>query len=147
MTTTRLSDQDIEAIARQIAAQISGGRVSARAADAQPAPGGPAAARLPLGIYSTVDEAAKAAKAAQPVFAGLPLKQRGAILAAIRETMTANAEALAKSAHEETGLGRCEDKVVKNRLVTEKTPGLEDLSRAPSPATTACPSSSRHHSG
>ena len=42
--------------------------------------------------------------------------------------MMANAEALAKSAHEETGLGRYEDKVVKNRLVTEKTPGLEDLS-------------------
>ena len=41
--------------------------------------------------------------------------------------MLANAEALAKSAREETGLGRYEDKVVKNRLVTEKTPGLEDL--------------------
>ncbi|MCB1151227.1 aldehyde dehydrogenase EutE, partial [bacterium] len=27
----------------------------------------------------------------------------------------------------ETGLGRCEDKVVKNRLVTEKTPGCEEL--------------------
>ena len=39
----------------------------------------------------------------------------------------ANAEALAKSAREETGLGRFEDKVVKNRLVTERTPGLEDL--------------------
>ena len=28
---------------------------------------------------------------------------------------------------EETGLGRVEDKILKNRLVTEKTPGPEDL--------------------
>ena len=41
--------------------------------------------------------------------------------------MRENGAALAKAAHEETGLGRYEDKVVKNALVTEKTPGLEDL--------------------
>jgi len=39
----------------------------------------------------------------------------------------AQAAALARAAHEETGLGRVEDKVVKNLLVTQKTPGLEDL--------------------
>ena len=42
--------------------------------------------------------------------------------------MLANVEVLAKAAHDETGLGRYEDKVVKNRLVTERTPGLEELS-------------------
>ena len=120
---TRLTDQDIEAIARRIAGEISG-------ADATSATGGlkpPGSIYSSLGIYASVDEAARAAKAAQPVFAALTLKQRGAILAAIRAAMMANAEALAKSALEETGLGRYEDKVVKNRLVTEKTPGLEDL--------------------
>ena len=30
-------------------------------------------------------------------------------------------------AHEETGLGRAEDKTLKNLLVTNKTPGPEDL--------------------
>jgi hypothetical protein len=30
-------------------------------------------------------------------------------------------------AYEETGLGRYEDKILKNQLVTEKTPGTEDL--------------------
>ena len=34
---------------------------------------------------------------------------------------------LARLAHEETGLGRAEDKTVKNLLVTNKTPGPEDL--------------------
>ena len=30
-------------------------------------------------------------------------------------------------AHRETGIGRYEDKVIKNRLVTTKAPGPEDL--------------------
>jgi acyl-CoA reductase-like NAD-dependent aldehyde dehydrogenase len=120
---TRLTDQDIEAIARRIAGDISGRPAPAGGAGAA-APGTPGQAP---GIYASVDEAARAARAAQPVFAALTLKQRGAILAAIRAAMMANAEALATSALEETGLGRYEDKVVKNRLVTEKTPGLEDL--------------------
>ena len=41
--------------------------------------------------------------------------------------MLENAEVLAKAAHDETGYGRYEDKVVKNRLVTERTPGIEEL--------------------
>jgi acyl-CoA reductase-like NAD-dependent aldehyde dehydrogenase len=44
--------------------------------------------------------------------------------------MLSNCEALARAAWEETGLGRVEDKVVKNRLVAEKTPGIEDLAPA-----------------
>jgi aldehyde dehydrogenase len=41
--------------------------------------------------------------------------------------MLENAAVLAKAAHEETKLGRFEDKITKNLLVTEKTPGLEHL--------------------
>jgi len=41
--------------------------------------------------------------------------------------MLEHAEDLAGLAHSETGLGRVEDKVIKNRLVTEKTPGPEVL--------------------
>src|SRR5437016_5925550 len=49
------------------------------------------------------------------------------VVSAVRKTMLENAELLAKAAHDETGYGRYEDKVVKNRLVTEKTPGIEEL--------------------
>ncbi len=80
-----------------------------------------------MGVYSTVDEAVQAARAAQPRFVRLPLKTRAAIIGEIRRTMIEHAAVLAKAAHEETGLGRVEDKVVKNLLVTEKTPGIEDL--------------------
>ncbi|MCX6549604.1 MAG: aldehyde dehydrogenase family protein, partial [Acidobacteria bacterium] len=110
---TRLSDQDIEAIARTIAADLSG---KPRAADARQVSASPVQAPAAgVGIFATVDDAARAAKAAQPVFAALPIRTRAAILASIRATMRENAEALAKSAHEETGLGRYEDKIVKNR--------------------------------
>jgi acyl-CoA reductase-like NAD-dependent aldehyde dehydrogenase len=57
----------------------------------------------------------------------LPLKTRALIIANIRKTMMEHAAPLAKAAHTETGLGRFEDKITKNILVTEKTPGLEHL--------------------
>jgi acyl-CoA reductase-like NAD-dependent aldehyde dehydrogenase len=114
---TRLTDQEIDAIARRIAADIAG---RAESPSYVPQPQG-------LGIFATVNEAVQAASVAQPIFAALPLVQRARILEAMRRTMLENNEMLAKAAHSETGLGRWEDKVVKNRLVTERTPGLEDL--------------------
>jgi len=117
-----LSDREIDAIARRIVDDLSrgpGGRD-------QPAPQA-AAAGDRLGVFQDVDGAVRAAREAQPAFVRLPLAARARIIAAIRETMMAQAAALARAAHEETGLGRVEDKVVKNLLVTQKTPGLEDL--------------------
>jgi aldehyde dehydrogenase len=114
-----LTDRDIDAIARRIVADLRGG---------PPSPPPAAAPPLGTGVYTTVDDAVRAAQAAQPRFVRLPLATRARIIAAIRETMTEHASVLAKAAHEETGLGRVEDKVVKNLLVTQKTPGLEDLS-------------------
>jgi aldehyde dehydrogenase len=116
----RLTDQDVEAIARRIVADLQS---SAPAASRQ----APAPVARDLGVFATVDEAVQAAREAQPTFVALPLKVRARIIESIRQTMLENNEVLARAAHEETGLGRVEDKVVKNRLVTEKTPGLEEL--------------------
>ena len=41
--------------------------------------------------------------------------------------MREHGERAGREACEETGLGRYEDKILKNQLVTEKTPGTEDL--------------------
>lgn len=117
----RLSAQEIEDVARRIAADLGGPPQAA----GQPTV--PRAETGAAGAFATVDEAVRAAAQAQPVFAALPLKVRAAIIAAIRRTMLDGAEELARVAHQETGLGRVEDKVVKNRLVAEKTPGLEEL--------------------
>jgi len=117
--TTRLSDREIEAIARRIAGDL-----------AVPEAGKPTGTVVQpgaVGLFPSVDEAVAAAHVAQPSFVALPLATRARIIAAIRVAMLAAAEELARTAHRETGLGRVSDKVVKNRLVTEKTPGLEDL--------------------
>lgn len=130
---TRLTDREIDEIARRIAADLAQGAAPpSRAATAQFAPAqAPADSTVStihgLGIHVTVADAVQAAAAAQPRFAVLPLAQRAKIIESMRQTMRENCESLAKAAHDETGLGRYEDKVVKNRLVTEKTPGLEDL--------------------
>jgi aldehyde dehydrogenase len=119
----KLTETEIEAIARRIVADLEG-------RPPEPAPtgqSGPAIAGGGLGMFATVDEAVAAAAKTQPVFVALPLAQRARIIAAIRATMLDNLEALSRSAFAETGLGRVADKVVKNRLVTEKTPGLEEL--------------------
>ena len=121
---SRLSDQDIEAIAQKIAADI-GAQISGKTSEssappeAQPLEG--------MGLFSTVDEAVQAATEAFPVYSNLPMEKRDAIIASIRKVMMENAAALARAAHEETGLGRFEDKVVKNELVTTKTAGTEVL--------------------
>lgn len=115
-----LTDQEIETIARRIAADM------ARGGGLTPPP--PAVAHdAGLGIFTTVTDAVNAATIAQKEFVALKLEHRARILEAMRQSMRENGTALARAAFEETGLGRFEDKIVKNRLVTERTPGLEDL--------------------
>lgn len=79
------------------------------------------------GIYPDLDRAVAAAQRAFRSLDALTLEKRHGLIAAIRAAMRANAELLARMAHEETGLGRYEDKVQKNLLVIEKTPGPEIL--------------------
>lgn len=111
--------------------------VAAPAAPAN-APAPPSAAGAPAsaprsantgadGVYATVDQAVTAAGAAYQRFREAGLAARYTIVDAMRRAMREHGTALAKMAHEETGLGRFEDKIIKNRLVNEKTPGPEDL--------------------
>lgn len=86
-----------------------------------------APSELGEGIYPTVDEAVAAAKKAFEAFRSVGLDGRKTIIAAVRASMLRHGERLAEMAHAETGLGRVEDKIVKNRIVTTKAPGPEDL--------------------
>ena len=79
------------------------------------------------GLFSSMDEAVAAARAAFRALDAMSLAKRGELIAAIRVVMRDQAELLARRAHEETGLGRPEDKLQKNLLVIEKTPGPEIL--------------------
>jgi acyl-CoA reductase-like NAD-dependent aldehyde dehydrogenase len=132
----RLTEAEIEAIARRIVADLdgkTGGPAGGAGTAVSSSASAPGATGGPMGIHATVNAAVEAARKAQPRFAALPLKVRAKVIEAIRGTMRENGAALARAAHEETGFGRYEDKVVKNALVTERTPGLEEL--APSAVT------------
>ncbi len=80
-----------------------------------------------LGCFENVLDAIAAAKASQKQLMELSMKKRNEIIAAMRKASLDNAEKLAIMAHEETGFGRVADKIVKNILAAEKTPGTEDL--------------------
>jgi propionaldehyde dehydrogenase len=88
-----------------------------------------AAAEVELGdgIFPTIGDAVNAASRAHADYGRIGLQGRKAIVAAIRAAMLEYSERLAEMAVAETGLGRVADKIVKNRLVTTKTPGPEDL--------------------
>lgn len=122
-----LSDRDIEAIAQKIVADMQGAAPATASAAAPPPPAGSRETPSGMGVFGTVDEAVQAARTAFSIFAGLALDHRNRIIANIRATMRQHKTALAKSAHEETGLGRFEDKIVKNELVIERTQGTEAL--------------------
>lgn len=78
-------------------------------------------------IFTSLDEAVDAAERAQQVFQEMGLEFRRKMISAMRKISLENAELLAALAREETGLGRAEHKTIKNRLVANKTPGVEDI--------------------
>ncbi|MGQ9766815.1 MAG: aldehyde dehydrogenase family protein [Anaerolineae bacterium] len=135
----KLTDAQIEAIVRRVKAQLGRDQVPVtpaathgpaphlshvgRAGRAAPEPARPGRD----GIYPDLDSAVAAARRAFRALDALSLEKRMAIVAAMRAAMRANAELLARMAQEETGLGRVEDKIQKNLLVIEKTPGPEIL--------------------
>ena len=92
-----------------------------------PADGEPAAASKRLGVFTDLDAAVKAAQAAFEALDKLTLAKRDEIIANIRKWSLRESESLAFAAHSETGFGRYEDKIIKNRLVANKTPGTEVL--------------------
>ncbi len=123
-----LSEEEIQAIIARVHQRLGDVPAGSRPAAAVAAQSElEAEIELGDGIFRTIDEAVTAAGRAQVSYAAMGLKARYDIIEGIRRSMRDNAESLAMLAHTETGLGRYEDKVKKNRLVIEKTPGPEDL--------------------
>ena len=94
-----------------------------------PAPG--AASPVPAGglegVYPDIDAAIAAAAAAQKRLVDLPMERRAALISAMRQAATESAPVISRAAWQETGMGRYEDKLEKNLLVAERTPGTEAL--------------------
>ncbi|HEY9595271.1 MAG TPA: aldehyde dehydrogenase family protein [Spirochaetia bacterium] len=102
----------------EIAALLGGG--AAPSAIAAAAPAG-------RGVFGDIDSAVAAAAEAQRALMALPLDTRGRMIAAMRKAMLDANESLSTEAVAETGLGNVRDKMLKNALAAEKTPGVEDV--------------------
>ncbi len=79
------------------------------------------------GVFNDMNDAIEAAWLAQKKLVKYNLEFRNKLVKAMREEIRKNINLLSKMAVEETGMGRYEDKIKKNLLVVEKTPGVEDL--------------------
>ena len=79
------------------------------------------------GVFGEIDAAIAAASEAFAKLRETSLAVRASMIEAMRAATIANLERISRLAAEETGLGRPEHKMLKNRLAAEKTPGVEDL--------------------
>lgn len=77
--------------------------------------------------FTDAAQAVEAAAEAFRQYAALTLEKRRELIETIRQTARDNARYLSELAHDETGYGHVEDKVVKNLLAANKTPGTEDI--------------------
>lgn len=120
---SHLSKDQIDLIASQVLNQIrSKSGSDSNSALPYDISGTPA---LKVGVFANINAATEAAKIAQHALMELSLDLRRLIIRQIRLKMIEHAEDLSRRAIDETGLGRFEDKIIKNKLVAEKTPGVE----------------------
>ena len=101
---------------------------AAKAATVQAVPA-PSASSTPTGegVFADPDAAVRAAHASFEELTRLGFNARFKLVAAIRKAALENLERWSNEAVLETGMGRASDKIEKNRLVSERTPGPEYL--------------------
>ncbi|MDX2343739.1 MAG: aldehyde dehydrogenase EutE [Acidimicrobiia bacterium] len=124
-----LNDHDVKAIIERVKGRVAAVDSAGRTGPALAASDELAAyeEQLGEGIYPTIDAAVAAARRSFTQFRDMGLDGRRKIVEAMRASMLREGERLAYMAREETGLGRADDKIIKNRIVTMGTPGPEDL--------------------
>src|SRR5689334_15602669 len=128
-----LDERKIEEIVARVLERLAGGGVTtAPARGGGAAPGEPARTRASVprgtnGVFADAEQAVAAARRAFEQNERTPVATKVKMVEAMRRAVLANNDALSRHAVEETGLGRYEDKLSKNKLVAEKTPGPEIL--------------------
>lgn len=130
-----IDDAKLDAIVNQVLSELRAerGMANAQQAGIQSDTGGyggvtpPAHSVGSTGIYPDVDSAVEAAQRAYEALNEMPIAIRKDIIAHMRQAGRENALVLSQAAWEETGMGRVEDKVQKNLLNANKTPGPEYL--------------------
>ena len=122
-----MEQKQIQEIINQVMREI-GGSTSGPAPQPRPAPPPPPE---PIkgddGLFATLDEAVAAARQAHKELNALPLAIRKDLIAHMRQAGRQYATVLAEMAVDETGMGRAEDKTLKNILNADKAEGPEGL--------------------
>ena len=124
----QLDESRIQEIVEKVLNRLGPDATNGASAKPGPAPAPPAARGA--GRYGVFPDVASAAAAAQDAYAQLqdtPLEVRARMIEAIREVTRRNAKDLSVRTVEETEMGRIDDKIGKNLLPANKTPGLEAL--------------------
>lgn len=118
-----VTEEQIRSIVQTVVKRIS------RESTPPPPPSSDEVAQIALGdgIFTDLEEAIQSARTAQQQLMNLTLAKREEIIEAMREAGRKNAELFSRTAWQETGMGKVKDKIQKNLLVSNKTPGLEDL--------------------
>ncbi len=120
-TTLNITENQISAIVDQVVAEIQKSKpqgIEPSSRDSA-APGD--------GVFGSMDDAVKAARRAYQELTELSLAGRVKVIETIRQAMRDNVRDMAKMAVDESGIGRVEDKILKNLLVINKTPGVEHM--------------------
>jgi len=79
------------------------------------------------GVHDDLDVAVASARKAFEEYEAMPLAKRYDVVKAMREAALGVLDEMCERAVQETGLGRVEDKRIKNRVAITKTPGPEFL--------------------
>jgi acyl-CoA reductase-like NAD-dependent aldehyde dehydrogenase len=112
-----VNEAAIRALVEQVVRSLHGGQAA----------GGAEAAGGQAGVFGDIESAVRSARKAHEELMGRTLETRRRMIAAMREAGLAHLEEISRLAAEETGMGRAEDKVLKNRVAITATPGVEDL--------------------
>jgi acyl-CoA reductase-like NAD-dependent aldehyde dehydrogenase len=120
-------DQIADIVCRVVARIGVDGKSTPAPAPAAKAPSQAPTSIAPMGIFPTVNEAVAAAKAAYEMFSGVTIENRQKLIEAMRWAARKEAQAQAEIDLSETGLGNVKDKLFKNLLAVNKTPGIEVL--------------------
>jgi len=120
-----MNESQLNAIVEQVVRKLS--------SELNKAPSSPPKSAAPVvhskrpGIFDDFDAAGAAATKAQVQWVRTPVETRERVIEAMRETSRRVADEISHMAVAETGLGNVKDKIQKNLLVANKTPGMEIL--------------------
>jgi acyl-CoA reductase-like NAD-dependent aldehyde dehydrogenase len=131
----KLTDRDIDRLVDRVVERIAGGSPGGGGAGIPgptpvPAPNpyaGPLVGPGDPGVFERVDDAVRAAQRAFQDLRACSLQTRAAMIEGMRRITVEHTDQLSRMAVAETGLGRVEDKLRKNRVAALKSPGPEFL--------------------